>query len=192
MKKILLVDYGSTYFKDVILSFEQLGVECVKLRYDEITGHLDKNNLCGIVLTGSPGRVNNPEDPQLDPALLETGVPILGICYGLQLLMHSLGGKVEALDKRDLGFGLMTIIKESPINKGLGNPTNVWMAHYDHVTKLAKGFEIYASTPISIAMVGDEKRKIYGIQYHPEAKRSDDDMKLLRNFTYDICGYTNM
>jgi len=188
MKKILLVDYGSHYFNDVIACLEDLKVEFIRRRHDDLV-NIDAKNLAGIILTGSPGRVNNPGDPQLDLKLLDMNIPILGICYGLQLLMHGLGGRVEALPERDLGLSTMTIKVRSPLNEGIDNQTQVWMAHYDHVTRLAKGFEVYATTPISIAMVGDELRKIYGIQYHPEAKKTKDDLMLFHNFIFNISGY---
>lgn len=188
MRKILLVDYGSHYFKDVVKCMQELNVGYVIINHDDELTYT-KDDICGIILSGSPGRVNNPDDPQLDLRLLDMDVPVLGICYGLQLLMHSLGGKVEALDKRDLGSSKMTMTMMSPLNRKIANPTDVWMAHYDHVTKLAAGFTVYATTPISIAMVGDEKKKLYGIQYHPEATKSKDDMTLFENFIFNICSY---
>ncbi len=189
MKKMLLVDYGSSYFQKVKESFEKLGVEFIETNYDKIPNDIEEMNLCGIVLTGSPKMVGDPGSPQLDKLLLEQNVPILGICYGFQLLMHSLGGKVNGLGFKDYGYSDMTIIKRSPINKGIESPVPVWMAHFDHVTKLADGFELYAMTPISVAMAGDESRQIYGVQYHPEAKQSVSDMQLLKNFVFDICEY---
>lgn len=188
MKKILLVDYGSHYFKDVVECMRRLDVECIEVKHDDDLEGL-KDKLCGIILTGSPGRVNNPEDPRLDPRLLDMNVPVLGICYGLQLLTHALGGRVEALDQRDLGLGEMTITVRSPLNKDLPDHVQVWMAHYDHVTRLAEGFQAYATTPVSIAMAGYEAKRWYGIQYHPEAKKQKDDMQVFKNFIFDICGY---
>ncbi|MBI9010382.1 MAG: gamma-glutamyl-gamma-aminobutyrate hydrolase family protein [Tenericutes bacterium] len=159
MKKLLLVDYGSYYFKDVLECMDLLEVKYVEYRYDELSQIVNKDDICGILLSGGPGRVNNPKDPHLDKALLDYQVPILGICYGMQILMHFLGGKVEALFERDYGLRDMTILKESRINKGLMNPIPVWMAHYDHITCLAPGFELLARTDISIAMIAMNWKK---------------------------------
>ena len=186
MKKILLVDYGSYYFKDVVKCMEILGFPFFSILWNDNLMSIKKETLLGIILTGSPGRINNPDDPQLNMKLLEYDVPVLGICYGMQALMHSLGGKVESLSERDLGKREMTILKRHPINETISNPAIVQMAHYDHVTVLAEGFEILAKTEISIAMVANEKRKIYAVQYHPEALKEKDDLQLFRNFI-DIC-----
>jgi GMP synthase (glutamine-hydrolysing) len=189
MKKILLVDYGSYYFKDIIKCMKLLKIEYVELQYNSSVKEIDSNDICGIILSGGPGRVNDPQDPHLDIKLLKFNLPVLGICYGMQLLMHFLGGRVEELPERDLGYSDMSIIKSSRINTGIKNPTPVWMAHYDHVTKLSQGFDILARTNISIAMIGNEERNIYAVQYHPEAKKSESDLKLLKNFIFDICNY---
>lgn len=186
MKQILLVDYGSYYFKDVVKCMELLDIPFFSIKWDDDLNQVDKGTILGIILTGSPGRINNPEDPQLNMKLLEFDVPVLGICYGMQALMHSLGGKVEALSKRDLGKREMHIIKRNPINEHIDNGATVQMAHYDHVTQLADGFEILARTDISIAMIADENRKIYAVQYHPEALKEKDDMQLFKNFV-QIC-----
>ncbi len=189
MKKILLVDYGSYYFRDVCLCLEEIGVEYLIFHYKDSIENIDAFNICGVVLTGGPGRVNNPKDPQLDLRLLDFKVPVLGICYGMQLLMHALGGRVDSLEEQDLGYSEMPLCYCSPINKNISNPTKVWMAHYDHVTRLAQGFNVYGKTDISIAMIGNEERRIYAVQYHPEAKKSSDDMMLFRNFIFGICQY---
>lgn len=189
MKKLLLIDYGSRLFKDVKECMELLEVKYLECNYDAISQTLSRDDICGIVLTGGPGRVNNPEDPHLEKVLLDYQAPILGICYGMQILMHFLGGKVEALSERDLGYSDMTILKESKINRELLNPSPVWMIHYDHITKLAPGFELLAKTDISIAMIANEKEGIYAVQYHPEAKKSENDLKLFKNFIFDICNY---
>ncbi|MBN2540019.1 MAG: gamma-glutamyl-gamma-aminobutyrate hydrolase family protein [Bacilli bacterium] len=189
MKKILLVDYGSYYFKDVVQCMAELNVDVIEYVHSSPFSDIEHEDVCGIILTGSPGHVYNPEDPQLDLRLLDLKVPVLGICYGMQLLMHTLGGNVGILKERDYGSKIMTISKSSPINKGLSNPTQIWMAHYDYVTDVAPGYDIYASTDVSIAMIGNEAKQVYGIQYHPEATKTKDDYQILQNFVFDICQF---
>lgn len=191
MKRILLVDYGSYYFKDVVQCMRELNVEVIEFIHDAPFSEIEDEEFCGILLTGSPGHVYNSDDPQLDLRLLDFNVPILGICYGMQLLMHTLGGNVGILKERDYGSKIMTITKSSLINKGLSNPTEIWMSHYDYVTDIAPGYEIYARTDVSIAMVGNESKQIYAIQYHPEATKTKDDYQVFRNFVFDICRYAS-
>lgn len=187
--KILLVDYGSYFFKDIKISLDLLGVKYHCVKFDEPIEKLNKHDLCGIILSGGPGRVNNPNDPQLNLDYLKLYVPILGICYGLQVLMKSLGGKVEALNVRDYGVSKMSIDKYSILNEGIENNSDVFMSHFDHVSKLAPGFDMLAKTNISIAMIEDKINRIYAVQYHPEANRSENDMQLFKNFIYKICKY---
>ena len=186
MKKLLIVDYGSYFYKDVIACMDLLEEKYEQCIWNEELAKYPKETIKGIVLTGSPGRIDNPKDPQMRNEFLDYQVPILGICYGMQALMHHLGGKVEALPRLDKGDREMTIIKHSPINKNIEQSAKVHMAHYDHVTCIAPGFEILAHTALSIAMIANEKRKIYAVQYHPEANKSKNDMQLLSNFC-SIC-----
>lgn len=188
--KILLVDYGSIYFKNIKQSLDKLNVKYIEINHDESLINFDQSDVVGIILSGGPGRVNNPDDPQLNPDVLEQEIPILGICYGMQVLVKHLGGKVESLSKRDLGISKMRIEKQSILNKDIIQDCDVHMAHFDHITEVPDSFDILARTNISIAMIENKTKDIYAVQYHPEATKTINDMKLFKNFIFDICKYS--
>jgi GMP synthase (glutamine-hydrolysing) len=137
----------------------------------------------GIILSGGPDSVNDPNAPKCDPAIFELPIPILGICYGHQLMQHTLGGKVEQGKTKEYGFAELEVIKEKGIMAGRSRKTRVWMSHFDYVSKMAKGFEILASTEdCETAAVGDMERNYYGIQFHTEVTHTEEGTDLLDNF----------
>jgi GMP synthase (glutamine-hydrolysing) len=145
----------------------------------------------GIILSGGPASVYEKESPKPAADIFALDVPVLGICYGMQLIAHQLGGKVEPSADREFGFAEVTHHESHPLFAELGNPTPVWMSHGDRVTELPEGFKRIAKTKNApSAAIADDKRRVYGIQFHPEVEHTKEGVALLRNFLYRICGCT--
>lgn len=145
-------------------------------------------NVKGIILSGSPYSVNFPDAPRIDPRILELGIPILGLCYGHQLLAQIFGGKVSVGESREYGITYVTIDKPVDILKGLRSKEKVWMSHGDTVIEAPENFEVLAHTEYSpVAGFRHREKPIYGIQWHPEVAHTERGMDILRNFVEDIC-----
>ncbi len=145
---------------------------------------------CGIILSGGPSSVYDADAPQADPQVLSRGVPVLGICYGLQFMTHHLGGRVESAASREYGHADVAIVKETELFHGLPREMSVWMSHGDHAAELPLGFAVTARTANAVAGIADEKRRMWAVQFHPEVAHTPQGMELLRNFVLDICGAT--
>jgi GMP synthase (glutamine-hydrolysing) len=143
----------------------------------------------GIILSGGPRSVYEPDAPSLDPEVLELGVPVLGICYGIQLLSHLLGGKVVPAQAREYGRKSFTFSNFDDLFHGLEASETVWMSHGDVVEKVPPGFEVIgASDTCPVGAVRDAGRRLYGVQFHPEVKHTPKGLEVLRNFLFHICG----
>ena len=139
-------------------------------------------------MSGGPSSVYDDAAPKADKAILDTGLPILGICYGLQFMTHHLGGRVVPADAREYGHAEVNVVDETPLFTGLPATMSVWMSHGDHAESLAPGFRVTARTSNAIAGIADEARKMWAVQFHPEVAHTKQGMELLRNFAVDICG----
>jgi len=186
-EKILIVDYGSQYTQLIARRIRELKV------YSEIVSCLhdfdkyDFTGAAGIILSGSPASVFQKDALKLDASLLHKNVPVLGVCYGLQLMAMELGGKIGGSRKREYGRAIMTSFKSS-LFKNLPLKSQVWMSHGDHVEKLPKGFKKIGSTKsVKFAAIADEDRRFYGVQFHPEVAHTEAGMQILKNFIYIIC-----
>ncbi len=143
----------------------------------------------GIILSGGPRSVYEPEAPSIDPALFDLGVPVLGICYGIQLLNHLLGGRVAPATHREYGHKSFTCTDFKDLFYGLNRSETVWMSHGDKVEQLAPGFEVIGfSDTCQVGAVRDEHRKLYGVQFHPEVQHTPQGKEILANFLFRICG----
>lgn len=183
---IAVLDYGSQYCHLVARRIRSLGVYAEIFPNSVAASELKNKKVQGIILSGGPRSVYENNAPSLDPEILRMDIPILGICYGHQLLAHSLGGKVVPSSK-EYGKETLTILKRSRLFKGLDKKEQAWMSHGDSVVRLPKGFEHTGRTSdCKFAAYADEKRKIYGAQFHPEVQHTTHGMKLLGNFL-DIC-----
>ncbi len=187
-QKILIVDYGSQYTQLIARRIREQGVfsEVVNCRQD-LSGY-DFEPVAGIILSGGPSSVYARGAPPLDKKLLSLGIPVLGICYGLQLIAHNLGGSVARSRRREYGRAAMTILADCELLTGLPRTSEVWMSHGDHVENPPPGFFIVASTSaIEAAVIADPVRRIYGVQFHPEVSHTEHGQTILRNFLFDIC-----
>ncbi len=185
---IVILDFGSQYTQLIARRIREFNVFSVVL---PCTAPLDRILALapkGIILSGGPSSVYDAAAPKADPKVLELGLPVLGICYGLHFITHHLGGKVVSAAAHEYGHALVEIMEQTSLFAGLPTAINVWMSHGDHVESLAPGFRITARTSNAIAGISDESRKMWAVQFHPEVAHTRQGMELLRNFVVDICG----
>lgn len=187
-EKILIIDFGSQFTQLITRRVREANV------YSEIHSHkisvneVLKFNPSGIILSGGPMSVYDQDAPDFDAGILKIKIPILGICYGLQILTEKFGGKVEPAKDREYGRALLNVIKSSPLFNGISQTSQVWMSHGDYITKLPEGFDTVAkSDHTPIAAISNEDNRIYGVQFHPEVIHTIEGKKIINNFLYDIC-----
>ena len=189
VNKIIVLDYGSQYNQLIARRIREMGVYS-ELRHHDITASqlVEIEGVKGIILSGGPNSVYDEDAFKLDPEILTLGLPVLGICYGMQLIAYNLGGKVSPSNHREYGKAIIKIEKENSIFQILPNEMQVWMSHGDSVTTMPDGFEIYATSPsCAIAAFGNPMKKLYGVQFHPEVRHSVYGQEILRNFVFNIC-----
>jgi GMP synthase (glutamine-hydrolysing) len=189
---ILIVDFGSQVTQLIARRIREAGVYCEVHPFNTAARALESLKPRGIVLSGGPASTLDEGAPTIDPALLEAQVPILGICYGQQALCRALGGGVEAGHDREFGRAEVVVEKPSALYDGVwevGSGHQVWMSHGDRVTRLPEGFEVVGTSPgAPFAMIADEARRIWGVQFHPEVVHTPDGARLYANFVHRICG----
>jgi GMP synthase (glutamine-hydrolysing) len=191
---ILILDFGSQYTQLIARRTRELQVYCeIKPFYIPLRT-IEACRPRGIILSGGPASVYEPEAPQCDRAIFEMGIPVLGICYGMQLMAHVLGGKVRSSPRREYGQAMMTIDRAEGLFEGIsrqeeGLSLSVWMSHGDHVEESPDGFERMAwSINCPFVAFGDPSRGLYGLQFHPEVAHTSHGQEILRNFFLEICG----
>ncbi|MDR0339200.1 MAG: glutamine-hydrolyzing GMP synthase [Desulfovibrio sp.] len=187
--KVLIVDYGSQYTQLIARRVREAGVYSEILPCTASDAQLRAVAPQAVILSGGPDDVGEPGAPTLSPALLDLGVPILGICYGMQLLAHTLGGTLANATDREYGPAGLTAATDCPLWKDVPKdaPFTVWMSHGNRVTGLPDGFEPIASTPsVDLAAMADRSGKIYAVQFHPEVHHTAHGERILRNFLFDI------
>ena len=188
LKKILIIDFGSQFTQLIARRTRELGV------FSEIISHkkklIDINNIYGIILSGGPMNVNQIKKLNISKNIFNNKLPILGICFGHQILSKKFGGKVKTAKSREFGHANLFKIKNSLLTKNFfkSKTNSVWMSHADHVSKLPSGFTTIASTKNSkYTIIENKKEKIYGVQFHPEVTHTSNGKILLKNFIYKIC-----
>jgi GMP synthase (glutamine-hydrolysing) len=184
----LILDFGSQYTQLIARRIREFNVFSVVLPCTAPLDQIKALAPLGIILSGGPSSVYDADAPAADPAILALGVPVLGICYGLQFITHHLGGKVESAVSREYGHAEVEVIQDTALFHGLPATLQVWMSHGDHAAELAPGFSLTAQTANAIAGIVDEARKIWAVQFHPEVAHTPQGMALLKNFVLDICG----
>ncbi len=185
---IVILDFGSQYTQLIARRIREFNVFSVVLPCTVPLEQLRALSPAGVILSGGPCSVYDADSPAADPAVLAMGVPVLGICYGLQFIAHHLGGRVESAASREYGHAEVSIIKETPLFAGLPATLDVWMSHGDHAAVLPVGFELIAETANAVAGIANEEKRIWAVQFHPEVAHTRNGTELLRNFVLDICG----
>ena len=186
---IVILDFGSQYNQLIARRVREMGVYAEVVPFHEDIDKILERNPKGIILSGGPASVYAKGAPTLDKRIFDANIPILGLCYGMQLITHLHGGEVERADKQEFGKASLKLDKkDSLIFKNIPDNTIVWMSHADHVNKMAEGFEIIAHTDSSIAAIENRDKKIYAFQYHPEVTHSEHGFEMLKNFVFEIVG----
>ena len=189
---VIVLDFGGQYNQLIARRVRECGVYCEVKPYTTPLADIRAMNPIGIIFTGGPNSVYDPKSPQVDPAIFTWGVPILGICYGCQLMAHNLGGRVtEAQDDSAREYGKTETYFDSACKlfKGLPAQGITWMSHGDYMEKVPEGFALVAhSDACPNVAICDESRGFYGVQYHPEVNHTEHGTDMIRNFLYEVCG----
>ena len=191
-QKVIVLDFGGQYNQLIARRVRECSVYCEVLPYTTPLEKLKAENPIGIIFTGGPNSVYLESSPHYDPGIFEMGVPILGICYGCQLMAYTLGGEVtEAQDDSAREYGKTETWFDTgcKLFKGLPEKGITWMSHGDYMAKVPEGFTLTAhSAACPNVAIADEKRGFYGVQYHPEVNHTENGLQMIRNFLYEVCG----
>ncbi|HRO27232.1 MAG TPA: glutamine-hydrolyzing GMP synthase [Luteimonas sp.] len=192
--KILILDFGAQYTQLIARRIREIGVYCEIWAWDHDPTEIAAFGAKGIILSGGPESTTLPDAPKAPQQVFDSGLPVLGICYGMQTLAAQLGGATEAADQREFGHAEVDIVKPDALFSGLSDHRgksrlNVWMSHGDHVSQAPPGFTITATTDrIPVAAMANEARRWYGVQFHPEVTHTLQGQTLLRRFVVEVCG----
>jgi GMP synthase (glutamine-hydrolysing) len=185
---ILIIDFGAQYNQLIARRVRECRVYC-QIEPPNITLDRVKDlHPEGIILSGGPASIYEKDSPKIDTAIFDLNIPVLGICYGLQFMIHALGGTVKKAERREYGFAQLRVTKFKGLFQGVSAKTNCWMSHGDSIEKLPNGFLTTASTVnTKIAAVVNRNKNLYGVQFHPEVKHTPQGKTVIRNFLFDIC-----
>ena len=197
VERLLVIDFGAQYTQLIARRIREAGVYCEIHPFDAPTDFIRNFGARGVVLSGGPESVTEDATPRIPDAVFDLGVPILGICYGMQALAEQLGGRVLSSQQREFGHARIRLDAPSRLLSDLPSlvdgELNVWMSHGDKVVELPKGFEVIAATTSApIAAMACEARSIYAVQFHPEVTHTTDGAEIIRRFARDICGCTGL
>ena len=188
---ILILDFGGQYNQLIARRVRECNVYSEVVPFDISIEKIKEKNPKGIIFTGGPASVFGDDSPKCDSKIFDLGIPILGICYGMQLMTITLGGTVEKADKREYGVTNVNINNNSLLFKDFGISNNFLMSHTDFVKTVPSGFTNIASTPsCPNAGMENKEKNFYGIQFHPEVVHSENGIKVIRNFLYEVCKCT--
>ena len=186
---IVVLDFGSQYTQLIARKLRESGIYCEILPYRESAEDIRKKSPKGIILSGGPASVYAKDAYMIDNEIWDLGLPIMGICYGMQLITHHFGGEVIPADHHEYGKATFKFLKSSKIFDGMRDNQIVWMSHSDRVQKLPEGFEVIGISENSpYAAIANEEKNIYAFQFHPEVHHTKEGTKLLKNFAKNICG----
>lgn len=187
MDKIIVLDFGSQYSHLICRRIRELSVYAELVPYNISIEELKKMNPKGVVFSGGPASVYSKDSPQPANGIFEIGLPVLGICYGHQVIVNNFGGKVKHANK-EYGSSVLTIDNDSDLLSGIGKTTRAWMSHGDAAEDLPNGFEVIGHTENSFAAaIANKQKMIYGIQFHPEVVHTEKGVQVLKNFVLNIC-----
>ena len=186
-QSIVILDFGAQYTQLIARRIREQNVFSVVLpctaKLDEVKSYAP----AGIVLSGAPWSVYDKDAPPADARVFEMGVPVLGICYGLQFMVHTLGGKVRPAEKREYGHAEIDVVSASVLFQGMAKKLAVWMSHGDEALELPPGFELMAKTHYAVAGIQNTAKRWYAVQFHPEVHHTPQGTQMLRNFIFEIC-----
>lgn len=186
-ERVLVLDFGSQYAQLIARRVREQNVYCEIVRHDISAETIKKRSPSAIIFSGGPSSVYEANAPKCDPKIFDLGIPILGICYGMQLLSQSLGGKVTSCSQREFGRSRLQVKSMERLFAGFPHEIDVWMSHGDQVNDLSESFDILASTPTCpFAAVRHKTKPIYGLQFHPEVSHTSLGSSLIHNFLYNI------
>jgi len=186
---IAILDFGAQYAMLIARRVRECNVYCEILPHNVSVAELKKRRVKGIIISGGPASVYDKDAPKADPKIWKAGIPVLGICYGTQLMAKDLGGEVRAEKKREYGRTPLFIDDETNLFAGFSQQITCWMSHGDSVVKLPKDFKRLAHTlNTPLAAIGNPAKKLYGVQFHPEVVHTEKGAEIIKNFVYVICG----
>lgn len=186
---VLVLDFGGQYNQLIARRIRECNVYCEVHSYKLSIDEIKKKNPMGVIFTGGPNSVYLEDAPRVEKELFELGIPVLGICYGAQLMAHVLGGRVATPVTREYGKTETVFETDSLLFKGLPEKAITWMSHTDYIEEVPDGFRVTAYTEACpCAAMEDAERKLYGVQYHPEVLHTENGIQMLRNFLYEVCG----
>lgn len=185
---VLVVDFGGQYNQLIARRVRECGVYCEVHPHTLSADEIKEMNPKGIIFTGGPNSVYGEDSPLCDKTLFEAGIPILGICYGSQLMSHMLDGKVATAPVSEYGKTKVDIDAESKLFEGISTSTICWMSHTDYIEKAPEGFKVVANTPVCpVAAMECEEKNLYAVQFHPEVMHTQEGTKMISNFLYNVC-----
>jgi GMP synthase (glutamine-hydrolysing) len=187
-RPVVILDFGSQYTQLIARRVREMNVYSVIVPCNLPFEELVKMSPQAVILSGGPSSVYDPASPVCDERVLELGVPVLGICYGLQWMSYKLGGKVEPAGRREYGFAQLEIAPPSDLLKGLPSPLRVWNSHGDHVVEVPPGFRVTGRTENAISVIENPQAKMFAVEFHPEVRHTDRGADILRLYVHGICG----
>ena len=185
---ILVVDFGGQYNQLIARRVRECGVYCEIVPYTYSLEKIKERNPKGLIFTGGPNSVYAADSPLCDKEIFDLGIPVLGICYGSQLMAHLLGGKVNTAPVSEYGKTEVNVDTNTKLFKGVEKSTICWMSHTDYIEKAPEGFKVTAHTPVCpVAAMENESRNLYAVQFHPEVMHTEQGKEMLSNFVYNVC-----
>jgi GMP synthase (glutamine-hydrolysing) len=186
-QSIVVLDFGAQYSQLIARRVREQNVFSVVLPCNTKIEEIRKYSPAGIILSGGPSSVYDKDAPAADPRVFELGVPVLGICYGLQFMAHALGGKVRAAKQREYGHAQVELLENSELFRELPRTLEVWMSHGDEALELPSGFKLIAKSPSAVAGIENTGKRLFAVQFHPEVHHTKRGTDILRNFVLNIC-----
>lgn len=186
--EVIVLDFGGQYSQLITRRIRELGVFCEMFPYTTSYEEIIERNPKGFIFSGGPASVYEDNSPSIDKRYYDSNIPILGICYGMQMMAHQLGGIVEACKSREYGKAILNIHQTSDLLQGISGNEQIWMSHGDYISKQPDEFEVVASTNHApIAVIVNLEKKLWGVQFHPEVKHTPKGDAILENFLFKIC-----
>ncbi|MGO2318138.1 MAG: glutamine-hydrolyzing GMP synthase, partial [Vibrio toranzoniae] len=188
-QRILILDFGSQYTQLVARRIREIGVYCELWSWDVEEADIREFNPDGIILSGGPESVTEENSPRAPQYVFDSGVPVFGVCYGMQTMAEQLGGKVAGSNEREFGYAAVQVTSDSALFANLEATQDVWMSHGDKVVEIPADFiKIAATDTCPYAAMANEEKKYYGVQFHPEVTHTKNGLKMLENFVLNVCG----